>query len=307
MNFKRLSIAMFAAASLIGAGPPAPRVPQRPASGVSLTLLGTAGGPGARVDRAGIATLLQVNGKSYLIDAGEGVARQLVRAGLRETDIPLVFLTHLHDDHTAGLGALATFAFTLRSPGMEVVGPLGTADLVTALVGVLNVNAEIRMNQGRFPAPPSAFLKAREYQAGVVYDDGQVRVTAIENTHYDFPPNSPAARDRSYALRFAAGGKVIVFTGDTGPSPEVEKLAEGADILVSEMASAADRRSVPPFVLRHMEREHLSPTEVGKLATRAHVKMLVLSHIGIVERSDLAELRRAFAGPIVVGADLKRL
>ena len=226
---------------------------------------------------------------------------------MSERDISLVFLTHLHDDHTAGFAALATFAFTLRSPQMEVTGPVGTDALIYALVSLLNISADIRMSEGRFPGPPNVFLKGREYGGGLIYQDTLVRVTAAENTHFNFAPNSPAARSRSYALRFDTPGKVIVFTGDTGPSLTVEELARGADILVAEMVSAADRRTVPPPVLEHMDHEHLSSTEVGKLATRAGVKILVLSHIGIVDRGDLAEIRRNFSGKVIMGSDLKRI
>lgn len=269
-----------------------------------LTLLGTAGGPGARTDRSGIATLLEIGDKRYLIDAGEGVGRQVALKGLHETDIPIVFLTHLHDDHTSGLAALATYAFTLRGPHLEMRGPEGTADLVKGLVSVLNSSAEIRMNEGRFPQPPGTFLGAVEYGEGTIYQDDRVKVTAVENTHFNFPENSPAARNKSYSLKFETGGKVIVFTGDTGPSKAVEDLARGADVLVAEMVSAADRAAVPPSVLKHMDQEHLSPTEVGKMAQRAGVATLVLSHIGVVAEADIAEVHRNFSGRIIVGRDM---
>ena len=74
-----------------------------------------------------------------------------------------------------------------------------------------------------------------------------------------------------------------MFTGDTGPSAAVEKLARGADVLISEVvdlpaivqllrqrgaAASVDQSRL----IAHMAEEHLSPEEVGKLATRAGVK-----------------------------------
>jgi ribonuclease BN (tRNA processing enzyme) len=284
--------------------PPATAAQRAQADGI--TLLGTGGGPGGRIDRAGIATLLQVDGQAYLVDAGEGVARQLARAGISERAIDRVFLTHLHDDHFAGLLALATFAFTQRSPRLQVVGPVGTQQLASGVVSVMDASARIRMAEGPFPGPPNAFLKAEEFGAGPVYQDANVRVTAIENTHFRLAPET-AARNKSYSLRFDFGGKSVVFSGDTGPSAALEGLARGADILVAEMVSADDRRSVPPSVLKHMDEEHLSPTEVGKLAQRAGVKMLVLSHVGRVERAEVEEVRRNFSGQVVLGVDLMKL
>ncbi len=272
----------------------------------SIILLGTGGGPGGRVERAGIATLLQVDGQNYLVDAGEGVSRQLVRAGTSERAIDRVFLTHLHDDHFAGLPGLATFAFTMRSPHMQIFGPAGTQDLVSGIISVMDSSARIRMAEGKFPGPPSAFLKAKEFAAGTIYQDAKVRVSAIENTHFKLMPKS-AAHNKSYSLRFDFAGKSVVFTGDTGPSTALESFARGADILVAEMVSADDRRLVPPSVLPHMDEEHLSPTEVGRLAQRAGVKMLVLSHIGLVDRAEVEEVRRNFDGQVVLGSDLMKL
>ena len=279
---------------------------QQPAAD-GLLLLGTAGGPLARPDRAGIATLLTIGGKRYLIDAGEGVVHQLGMAGLEPVDIPLVFLTHLHDDHYAGLPALATFAWTVRAERLEVHGPHGTAELVKAIVQVMAPSARIRGAEGKFFRTPEEFLVPREYAAGQIYDDGNVRVSTIANTHFDLAPSSAAAGDISYSLRFETRGRSIVFTGDTGPSSAVAEFAKGADILVSEMTSFADREAVPPFVRQHMDREHLSPIEVGKLATAARVKTLVLTHIGRAGEADLAAVRSEFSGKIILGTDMARI
>lgn len=277
------------------------------ASAVRITLLGTGGGPGGRVERAGIATLLQVGERNYLIDAGDGVSRQLAHAGLGDVDIPIVFLTHLHDDHYAGLPALATFAYTLRSRSLHLAGPAGTEQLRSALADLLQVSANIRMVENRLPYAPDQFLHATEYTQNPVYHDDRVTVTAVENHHFRFGPDSPAASNKSYGLRFETGGKVIAFTGDTGPDPRVDELARGADVLFAEMVSAADRLLVPPQILRHMDEEHLSPAAVGQLATRAGVKKLVLTHIGNVSEEDIAEVRRHYLGELVVGADLTEI
>ncbi|WP_084390853.1 MBL fold metallo-hydrolase [Novosphingobium capsulatum] len=272
-----------------------------------LLLLGTAGGPLARADRAGIATLLTIGGRNYLVDAGEGVVHQLGKAGMQAPAAPIVFLTHLHDDHYAGLPGLASFSYTLRAPRLDVYGPAGTVDLVGGVAQVMVPNARIRMAEQGFKHTPAEFVVAHEYGAGTIFDDGNVSVSAVVNTHFDFPDGSPAAVNKSYSLRFDAKGHSIVFTGDTGPSQAVATLAKGADVLVSEMASHADRAAVPPFVRPHMDREHLSPLEVGKLAAAAGVKTLVLTHIGVTDPSDVAEIRSVFKGRIIVGADLTKV
>lgn len=301
-----MSTACVSQASLGLEAAPVAALPSK-AGEVTVTLLGTGGGPGGRKERAGIATLLEVSGNRYLIDAGEGVSRQLAMAGVQEREVPIVFLTHLHDDHYAGLTALATFAYTLRSKGLTLVGPAGTSKLREALAAMLQVSANIRIVENRLPMTPDQFLTAREFGQNPVYSDEHVRVTATTNHHFRFGPDSPAASNTSHSLRFEAAGKVIVFTGDTGPDSRVDELARGADVLIAEMASYKDRTMVPPQILKHMDEEHLSPTEAGKIAARAGVKKLVLSHVGIVGEDDLAEIRKHYSGEIVLGADLVKI
>lgn len=309
-----LALASAAVAACTSAATPAapnagqPPVAQKPdVEQASIILLGTAGGPIARADRAGIATLLMIGGRKYLVDAGEGVVHQLGKAGFQASDITTVLLTHLHDDHYAGLPGLASFAYTLRSPKMTVIGPHGTQALGEGVKAVMTPSARIRTIEQRLPRTPAEFLTTQEFSDTVVLDDGTVRIMALPNTHFNLPPSTERNRDQSFSLKFESQGRTVVFTGDTGPTPELVAFAMGADILISEMASLADRASVPPIVRSHMDMEHLSPLEVGKLAASANVKMLVLSHIGVVGEADLAVIRSVYSGKVVLGTDLARL
>ena len=299
--------AACATANPEGGPPPVARVTDSRQQPDGLLLLGTAGGPLARAERAGVASLLTVAGTNYLIDAGEGLVHQMGKAGMQAPGAPLVFLTHLHDDHYAGLPALASFGYTLRSPRLDVYGPVGTADLVGGLVQLMGPSARIRGAEQGFRRTPADFAVSHEYGAGKIYEDANVTVTALANTHYRVPADDPVAVSQSFSLRFAANGRVIVFTGDTGPTPALADFAKGADILVAEMASHADREAVPPYVREHMDKEHLSPLEVGKLAAAAGVKTVVLSHIGEADQSDVDEIRTVFSGEVILGTDMLRL
>jgi ribonuclease BN (tRNA processing enzyme) len=271
----------------------------------TLTLLGTGGGPGGDTSRAGIASLLTVNGTHYLFDAGESVARQLAFAGLIESDIHHVFLTHLHDDHTVGLSSLVSFAHTRRTSGLTVYGPPNTAALLDGILAYQARDAEIRIaEQGQGLRDPLELFQGQDLGPGVVYEDENLRITAVENTHYNIPETHPASINKSYSYRVETADKVIVFTGDTGPSEAVEKLAQGADILVSEMVTNEALASVPAFVMEHMLEEHLSNEEVGKLAQLAEVEMLVISHTSTVTQEEIDNIARYYQGTIIVGEDL---
>ena len=85
-------------------------------TGTRLITLGTTAGPPPRAHRAQSSNLLIVNGSFYVVDAGDGAARRIAKAGINVRDIGTIFLTHLHDDHMAGLGTLMSVAW-VRVPG----------------------------------------------------------------------------------------------------------------------------------------------------------------------------------------------
>ena len=170
-------------------------------------------------------------------------------------------------------------------------------------------------------------FRGHEVTPGLVYQDANIKVTAAENTHMHSTPANPAyGKYRSYAYRFETPDKVVVFTGDTGPSQSVEELAKNADMLVSEVLviddfvetlkknGTWDAMSTERQVgrVRHLSEDHLTPEEVGKLASRAKVKRAVLSHL-ILTGDDDADLRhyadavkKIYSGPVDLAKDLKQ-
>jgi ribonuclease BN (tRNA processing enzyme) len=296
-------------------------------------LLGTAGGPVVRKSRSQPANLLQIGDRYYLIDLGAGVTRQLVLAGVDLHKIDVAFISHLHLDHSAGMASFVGLDWVeagmrrLRKTPVAIYGPPGTRQVVKESIAAVSVQADIFRTQSSQAAAPETFFVAHEIdQAGPleVYRDELLRVTAVENTHYSSMtfPQRPYGRDMSFSFRFETPRRSIVYTGDTGPSPAVEKLAQGADVLVSEVidlpavianiaqrdgGAKVDRSSM----VRHMELEHLTPENVGAIAGRAKVGKLVLTHFGLPSDSEaldtkslLRAIRKHYSGPVVFGKDL---
>src|SRR5688500_4021236 len=117
--------------------------------GTRLITLGTSAGPPRRAHRAQSSNLLTVNGTHYIVDAGDGVARRLAKAGINVREIGTVFITHHHDDHTAGLGTLLSVAWDQnRTRAILVYGPPRTEELVTAAVQYFTISAEVRDDEG---------------------------------------------------------------------------------------------------------------------------------------------------------------
>jgi ribonuclease BN (tRNA processing enzyme) len=296
-----------------------------PPSGVRLITLGTTAGPLPRKDRAQCSNALIVNGTPYLIDAGDGVARRLVQAGTDFTKIGRVFITHNHGDHTMGIPNLISveWQYARREP-IVFYGPPGTEETVKAALVFANVDASIRLSETQV-TPIEKIVEAHNVGTGQIYQDSNITVTAVENTHFQFKEGSPAyGKFKSYAYRFQAGEKSIVFTGDTGPSEAVTRLAKEADILVSEALSLDEIKARLEKAgqwqkmtederkgwYMHMNEEHMTPDDVGKMAAAAGVKMLVMSHLSASGRDNDDYVRfvtaasKFYSGRIVVAKDL---
>ena len=253
---------------------------ETPKKSTRLITLGTRGGPVSTVDRAQSSNLLIVNGTLYVVDAGPGVTGRLTEAGISIRDIDNLFITHAHDDHTGGLGELLTAAYiSNRTKPVNIYGPPGTETLVKALMQALTVSSDIRISDGTRVVPIAKVFFGHDKGTGAIYQDANVKVTAAENSHFNFPPGTPAyGKYKSYAYRFETPDRVIVFTGDTGPSAAVTELAKGADMLVSEVTSVEEYKeqairtgrwqSMTPEQqagsIRHMSQEHLTPEELGR-------------------------------------------
>ena len=218
------------------------------------------------------------------------------------------------------------FSWTPAAKGqLDVYGPPGTGAFVKSALDYLSLPIAIYAAQSP-PIPPlSETVKAHDIDVTrptEVYRDDKVRVSAVENSHYvTIPENKrPTGAARSYSYRFDTPDRSVVFSGDTGPSRDLEELAMGADVLVIEVM---DMDAIITWIKKgysgneqdlkstidHMLQEHISPQEVGRLATRAGVKFVILTHIapGDDDETDLRRytqgVREVFLGPVVVAQD----
>jgi ribonuclease BN (tRNA processing enzyme) len=290
-------------------------------SGARLITLGTLGGPFPRARQANSSNLLIVNGAHYVIDAGDGVTRRLAKAGIDIREIGTVFLTHHHIDHAGSLGLLMAVAWVQnRTRPFNIYGPPRTEELVKAAVQYHSINADIMMAEGARPVPPAQVFFGHDVGTGVVFQDANIKVTAVENNHFDW--GGANGKHKSYSYRFETPGRVIVFTGDTGASDAVTELARGADLLVTETASFDDRmqlmmrtgqwQAMTPAQQAATRQQalqgHMTTEIVGHMAARANVKTVILSHLTYRPDGDYTsratEVKKYFPGEVVVAKDL---
>jgi ribonuclease BN (tRNA processing enzyme) len=299
-----------------------PGMAQGTARASTWMTLGTMAGGIPNGKRSQPANLLLSGDQTILVDAGDGAAEQLAKIGVPLTQIHTIFISHLHYDHVGGVLAILGLRYQINSPGVvKIYGPSGTKRFVDGLLQAMQPESEsgngIPGPPGR---PPSDGVAVIEITDGSKVTVGNVAVTAATNTHYSYPPGSPEfSKYQSLSYRFDMPDRSIVFTGDTGPSPNVERLARGADLLVSEVvdpeaALATVTKLIPNLpaaalagMRQHMMEQHLTPEQVAQLARSANVKKLILTHLGL--REDGADQARAiisatYKGPVIVANDL---
>lgn len=274
-----------------------------------LILLGTAGGPTPKPNRAAPASAVMVGDAVYVVDCGDGTARQLAQAGLRLGQVRDVFLTHHHSDHNAGYGSLLLLAWAadLDHP-IDTWGPPPLKRMTRDVLRLNEVDIRTRRADEGRPDPARLFRAHEIRRAGPVMQDERIRVTCALVDH---PPLRPAL-----AYRFDTPDRSIVFSGDTRPSPALVELARGADVLVHEVMylPALERliASEPQAdrLRQHLLDSHTTTEQVGQLATEAGVGTLVLSHFvpggdpSLTDEVWRDAVRPYFDGELIVGHDL---
>ena len=284
----------------------------QPTTRTRLILLGTGGGPRPRKASSGSAQVIIINGLAYVVDCGDGVARQLAFADVPLSTLRHVFLTHHHSDHNADYGNLIWLAWTagLRTP-IDTWGPPPLSKMTRLFFEMNKNDIDVRIaNEGRVPLVP--LVHVHEIRGGgPVMSDENVKVTAALVDH---PPVVPA-----FAYRFDTADRSIVISGDTAPSDSLVKLADGAAVLVHSVMypPAVDRlvarvpnaAALKASILAHQT----SAEDAGRIAQSAGVKTLVLSHFvppddpEVTDQMWMEAARRHFRGTVIVGRDLMEL
>ncbi|MBZ9847327.1 MBL fold metallo-hydrolase [Mesorhizobium sp. CA14] len=273
-----------------------------------LVLLGSKGGPALRPGGPWpTSSLLELGGRTIVVDCGLGVTRGLVDAGISLKALDLIFITHLHSDHVLELGPLIHTAWTagLATP-VTIYGPPGTNHCWQHFCQAMEFDIEIRIaDEGR--PDIRDFVSVEEFREGLVLQDGGLTVTALRVDH---PPVTDC-----FALRFEQGGKSVVFSADTAFFPPLAEFAKAADILVHE---AMLEEGVERLVARtgngarlreHLLASHSFAGEAGRIASDAGAKRLVLNHLipaddpAIGEADWIDAVRKTWSGDLTIARD----
>ncbi len=274
-----------------------------------LIMLGAKGGPAIRPGSSmPTSHLLQLDGRTILVDAGLGCSRAIVAQGVALGAVDAVVITHLHSDHLIELGPFLHTAWC--AGGMRPItvwGPRGLEEYWRGFTAAMAFDIELRIaDEGRSDLRKLVTIRALNETDS--FDLGGVTMRALLNRH---PPLK-----ESYALRFEGTGGTVVFSGDTAPLPALAAFARGADVLVHEAmlpegvdAICARVGTRGPALKEHLLRSHSPVAEAGRIAQEAGVGALVLGHLVPGDDPSFGEAdwergaRTTWDGPLHVGRD----
>jgi ribonuclease Z len=215
------------------------------------------------------------------VDAGGSPVQKLRRVGVDPVSLTAVVVTHTHPDHVYGLPALVQCLLILgRTAPLPIYCRVEHVALVEKLLGLFGL-----FDEGlELPIMPVA---PREGIRVLATED--VVVTASPNVHGSMP---------NLAVRLDAGARSLVYSSDTRPCAEVERLARGATVLVHEAT----------FARPNPAEWHSTAREAGTVARAAGVGRLYLAHVGYTAhgmlRAHVAASRAGFGGTVAMAEEL---
>lgn len=273
---------------------------------IKLQVLGS-GGPELSDGRASTSYLIWLDGKArVLLDAGAGSALNFERSGAELNDLRFVLFSHLHVDHSSDFPAfIKAFYFSGRDRDLQVYGPEGNrlmpavSEFVEGLFGPKGVyrylsEYVVEKQQSRYKIRSHNVNRADK---GVqqVYRDESISLSAVAVHHGPLP---------ALAWRVELAGCAMSFSGDMNNDYDtLVRLASDSDILVAHNA-------IPETQAGVARRLHMPPSEIGKIATQAQVKQLVLSHrmrrtlSKGVESQTLNAIRQHYQRSVVFAEDM---
>jgi ribonuclease BN (tRNA processing enzyme) len=251
---------------------------------MKLTVIGSSGsfgGPGNPCS----SYLVEHDDHRLLLDFGNGALGELQR----HTDIyaiDAVILSHLHADHCVDMcGYYVARKYRPGAAGplplLPVWGPSGTRERIAQAYDVDDAECDSVFSFRNVLEGAPAGATGNTFKIGPFV----VRVERV-----DHPVEA-------YAIRLEADGRVLVYSGDTGPCTALDRLAEGADLLLAEAAFQEPRDD-------GLLGLHLNGRQAGECAAAAGAGRLVLTHIPPWTDAELnlAAARAAYNGPVHVAA-----
>ena len=271
-----------------------------------LVILGT-GTPTPDPNNSGPSVAVVVGAAAYLVDCGPGVVRRAAAAqrkgiaALAPQNIHVVFITHLHSDHTLGYPDLIFTPWSQRPEPLDVYGPTGLQSMTDHIEAAWEQDIDIRTNGPNQQNRTGYKVHVHEIKPGVVYKDKNVTVSAFLVAH--------GLWKQAFGYKFETADRAIVISGDTAPTDAIAKACNRCDVLLHEAYSEAGFSASTPGGQEYFRTFHTSSAELAKEATEAKPGLLVLYHQMYHHGESaydqlLSEVKQHYSGNVVSAHDL---
>lgn len=274
------------------------------------------------------SVLIRYNNHGILVDAGEGVQRQMKKADIPLTRITKILITHWHGDHVFGLpGIISTLGSCEYTKTLEIYGPKGTKkrfkDMFNAFVFDRKIDIKINdISEGIFFENGDFILESKLLEHTIPTfgynfiekDKTRINVKKIkklgipegpligklqEGRDIVFKGNIIKAKETTYKVK----GKKVSFIADSAPCKNCYELAKDADLLVCEATFLSELEE------KSQEYGHMTAKQAALIANKANVKKLVLNHLSARYKSseDIREEAKTYFYNSKVAEDFMKI
>ena len=251
------------------------------------------------VERSLTCICLVRENEVLMFDAGEGAQVAYLKAGLPWNKKMKIFVTHLHGDHCLGvLGLLQTMSLQKRTEAVEIYGPSGIEEFITANIKVLNFGLpfpvfitivdegnvvkekdyQINCCEAQHGIPAYSYCFEENERVGVFYPEKAKELEIPEGKLWQELQNGNSIEingkkiDSSQVTGEKRPGKKIGISGDTRPTQKLKEFFENSDYLSFDCTFSYELKD------RAIETNHSTAKEAAELAKDANVKNLILTH-----------------------------
>jgi ribonuclease Z len=251
---------------------------------MKLTILGS-GTFVPQLNRNCSSYLIEIGNEKIMFDFGRGTIHNLLKLKTNLYDLDKIFISHMHTDHSSELPPF--ISFVIDNPEKKklkdkytIFGAKGTKKRISKLLESFNLHKH--KNIGR--------IQIKELSDKEIVKGKNWKIKVFKTKH--------GGNLDCLSYRLESKKKVLFYLGDSAYSKELIEGCQNSDVAVLEA-------TLPE---RWKSKEHMNGREAGKLATRANVKNLIVTHVANTYLPEVKkDIRKEYKGKFSIAKDLMKI
>lgn len=271
--------------------------------------------------------LLKYKSERILFDCGEGMQRQMRIAGVKPAKITKLLISHWHGDHVFGIaGLMSTMGADQFAKKLSIYGPKGTKkylqNLWKSFAAKSIIEHEVHeVSNGKIFENNEFVLEARELKHSVPCigfsfvekDRRRIDVAKAKKMNLAGPILGKIQNGKTIQVNgekikpdevsYIVPGKKISYIADTVPCRGADRLAQDADLLISEGTHLDD---IKEKTEKYM---HLTIKQAALIASENNAKQLIVTHLSkrYKKTDEIVEEARTYFDNSIVAEDFMRI